>query len=117
MMAERKKCEYEDLLTLYLNNVLKIEDHLKYIKESMKDFPYDYRYILLKEDINEEVRMKILKLYTDEELDMLFYTLESNIYKTTSESMQREENEIFNLDNDKKVLKNCTLEYKNRNLI
>lgn len=114
MMANVK---YEDLLALYLDNSLKVENFLKYIKESMNDFPYDYRYILLKENISEEIRMKILKSYTDEELDMLFYTLESNIYKTTFESINREENEIFNLDNDKKILKNCTLEYKNRNLI
>lgn len=109
--------KYEDLLRLYFNKVLKVEDFLKYIKESIKNFPYDYRYVLLKEDINEEVKMKILKSYTDEELDMLFFYLESNIYKTNFESFQREENEIFNLDSDKKVLEKCILEYKNRNLI
>lgn len=116
MMAE-KNSELNDLFTLYFNNVLKIEDFYKHIKESMKDFPYDYRYVLLKENISEDIKNIILKLYTDEELDMLFYTLESNIYKTTFESIQREEDEIFNVSNDKKVLEICNVEYKNRNLI
>lgn len=117
MMAERKNSKYEYLLTLYYNRTLNIDDIFKYIRESMKDFPYDYRYVLLKEDISDILKEKILKSYTDEELDMLFYILESNIYKTTFDSIQREENEIFNAVNDKKVLKNCILEYKNRFLI
>lgn len=114
MMAEIENSKYEYLLTLYYNRTLNIDDIFKYIKESIKDFPYDYRYVLLKEDISDVVKEKILKSYTDEELDMLFYILESNIYKTTFESMQREENEIFNTNNDKKVLEKCNDEYKKR---
>lgn len=114
MIIERQNHEYEDLLKLYFNDMLKIEDFFIYLKNSVKDFPYDYRYVLLKEDISDDIKDKILKLYTDEELDMLLYILESNIYKTTFESIQREENEFFNVDNDRKVLEKCMNEYKNR---
>lgn len=109
MMAKGQNIEYDDLL--YIDKILKIEE---YLNKSIKDFPYDYRYVLLKENISEDIKKKILKSYTDEELDMIIYILESNIYKTTFESVIREEDDIFNVNNDKKVLEKCNIEYKNR---
>lgn len=99
----------------YLYDLLKTERILSDLKKEKLKFPYDYRYILLKEDaIGEEMVQKILDLYTDEELDMLIYHLENNIYNCSFESQTRQENDVFNVTNDMKILKLCNVEYEKR---
>lgn len=95
----------------YLLNEKKLYE---YMKDSLKDFPYDYRYILLKEDINNNLVQKILSTYTDKEFDMLYETLLNNIFGLSYESNFREENEMFNKENDKKILTKINNENKKR---
>lgn len=117
MIAKSNDYKYDDLVIFKLEELLKIKNVLNYIVDSKKDFPNDYRYVLLKEDINDNMIKIVLKYYSDEELDMLFYTLEARIYKMTYEGELFIEDDIFNIENDKKVLKKCTNELKKRNLI
>lgn len=106
-----------DKLFIYVEELLK-QYKLKTIKESIGEFPYDYRYVILKEEkIDKEILQKVLESYTDEELDFLYDELESNIFGCSFDAVTREENAIFNKANDKKVLSNCMNEYKKRNLI
>ena len=117
MFSKKVDIQIDSILTKYLKDLLKVKNVIEYLKNNEKDFPYDYRYLLLKENINSELKEEILKTYTDEELDLLLYFLESNIYKTTFDSIYRIEDDLFNINNDKKVLKNCLIEYDKRNLI
>ena len=95
----------------YLLNEKKLYE---YMKDSLKDFPYDYRYVLLKEDISDTLLNKILKTYTDEEFDMLYETLLNNKLGLSYESEFREEDQIFNLENDIKILSKIKEETKKR---
>lgn len=95
----------------YLLNEKKLYE---YMKDSLKDFPYDYRYVLLKEDISDTLLNKILKTYTDEEFDMLYETLLNNKLGLSYESEFRDEDEIFNLENDIKILSKIKEETKKR---
>ena len=95
----------------YLLNEKKLYE---YMKDSLKDFPYDYRYVLLKEDISDTLLNKILKTYTDEEFDMLHETLLNNKLGLSYESEFREEDQIFNLENDIKILSKIKEETKKR---
>lgn len=116
-MAMASKKIKNDKIFIYALSIIK-QYKIKTINESVKNFPYDYRYVILKEDnIDNEILKKILESYTDEELDFLLDELESNIFELTFDAVTREENEIFNKDNDKKVLTNCMNECKKRNLI
>ena len=95
----------------YLLNEKKIYE---YMKDSLDAFPYDYRYVLLKEDINDIFLNRILKTYSDEDFDMLYETLLNNILDLSYESEIREEDEIFNKENDKKILAKINKENKKR---
>lgn len=94
--------------------LLKEKKLYEYMKESLYDFPYDYRYVLLKEDINSKLIKNILRTYTDEEFDMLYETLFDNILGLSYESEIREEDEIFNKENDIKILAKINKENKKR---
>lgn len=115
MDEELSNIKYYKLLLPCLEDVLKIKNSIDYIKQNEKEFPYDYRYILLKEDhLDNQLIDRITSSYTDEELDLLFKILEDNIYKTSLNSIFRLEDENFNTTNDRKVLEKCKKEYKIR---
>ena len=95
----------------YLINEKKVYE---YMKESLENFPFDYRYVLLKEDINDILIKKVLKTYTDEELDMFYEILLNNVLNLSYDSKTREEDEIFNKVNDKKILLKIKEENKKR---
>ncbi len=113
MTVNELKCD--KLLLTYLGEILKINNVMDYIIKSMDNFPYDYRYVILKEDnISPYVLRRVLETYTDEEIDFLVYELENNIQNIGFDIIIRKEDNIFNLKNDKKVLNKCMIEYKNR---
>ncbi len=92
-------------LIQYIELKFKIKNVINFIEESKKKFPYDYRYVILKEDnLNDKLIDYILKSYTDKELDLLFSNIE----------LIEENNEIFNSKNTKKVLEKCNKEYNKR---
>lgn len=92
-------------LMQYIELKFKIKNVINFIEESKKKFPYDYRYVILKEDnLNYKLIDYILKSYTDKELDLLFSNIE----------LIEENNEIFNSKNTKKVLEKCNKEYNKR---
>ena len=83
-------------LIQYIELKFKIKNVINFIEESKKKFPYDYRYVILKEDnLNDKLIDYILKSYTDKELDLLFSNIE----------LIEENNEIFNSKNTKKSIR------------
>lgn len=107
--------KYDKLLLTYIGEILKINNAIEYITKSKQNFPYDYRYIILKDDnISPYILNIILKSYTDEEIDFLINELENNIHNIGFDIETKDENMIFNLENDEKVLNKCMNEYNNR---
>ncbi len=109
------KCENSNEVITYLEEVFRIKNVLEYIKKSKENFPFDYRYVILKEDdLNEKLKKIILDSYTDEELDLVYSTLLSYVYETSFEAIIFEEDDIFNKKNHNKVLEKCCWEYNKR---